>query len=958
MVQDLKEIEQEVLDFWKENKIYEKSKKKNAKGKKFYFLQGPPYTSGRLHIGHAWNNSMKDVILRYKRLQGFDVWDRAGYDMHGLPTENKVQKELGLIDKKAIVNYGLNKFAERCMEFSTENALLMNSDLKRLGIWMDFDNAYFPVTNDFISAEWLLVKRAYEQKRLYKGKKIMQWCAECETSLAKHELEYEDVKDNSIYVRFKLKDKDEYLVIWTTTPWTIPFNLGVMVNPDLVYVRVKVENKIYIVAKELANHLFKEILKKDYKILEEFKGKQMQGRKYLHPFKDYINFPNEKNVHSVLLSKEYVNLDAGTGLVHCAPGCGPEDYEVGKENEISAFNNIDEKGIFYDMGKFNEFTAKTDDWKFIKALDEEKALLGEEKVSHEYAHCWRCHKPIVFRATEQWFLKIEDLIPKILKYNKKIKWVPDFAKNNYESWIENLKDNGLTRQRFWGAPVPIWECECGKVEVIGSQEELRAKALNELPENLHKPWIDKVKLKCKCGKEMARVPDVLDVWIDSGTASWNCLYYPKRQDYFKKYFPADLILEATEQTRLWFSMLQICSEIMFKKPCYNNVYAHGMIFDFQGTKMSKSLGNIISPYEVVDKYSSEIFRSYICGMAAGENINFNWEDIKQKQRNLIVLMNIENYLLDLLRQEKIEKIKPNQLGAEERYILSRTNSTLKRVTELFDSYNLDKTVNEIEQLFLDLSRVYIKLTRDKSNDDDTRKIVLNVIWEVYEKVLKMFSVICPLITEDLWQKLRKNLKIEESVHLSSWPKANTKLIDKKLENDFLIVLEIIEKGLAERDKTQIGLKWPLAKATIFTDKSITKELQGIILNQLNLKELEIKKTKETKEISVQLDTKLTPELEAEGYARVISRQVQALRKKAGLIKTDKINLGVVCDKEIMDLIGKVNPQMMIFIKERTNAEDFIFGTLNETEFQEKDFEHSSEEKIKNKVIKILLKKIK
>ena len=935
---EFKDIEKEILKFWEKNKIYEKSKKKNAKGKKFYFLQGPPYTSGRLHIGHAWNNSLKDVIMRFKRLNGFDVWDRAGYDMHGLPTANKVQKELKLEDKSAILRYGLDKFIKKCQDFSVENAKLMSEDLQRFGIWMDFDNAYMPVKNRFISSEWMLIKKAWEQKRLYKGKKVMQWCAECETSLAKHELEYEDVSDKSIYVKFKLKDKKEYLVIWTTTPWTIPFNLGIMVNPDLNYVKVKVENEVYIVAKELAKHLFEDILKVKYKIINEFKGKEMKDWGYEHPFADTIDFP-EENIHRILLSKEYVNLDTGTGLVHCAPGCGPEDYEVGKENNISAFNNIDEKGVFFDMGEFNGLIAKKDDWRFIKALDDRKVLFAEEKVSHEYAHCWRCHNPIVFRATEQWFLKIEDLVPKILNYNKKIRWVPDFAKKNYESWIENLKDNGLTRQRFWGCPMPIWECGCGEIEVIGSQEELKKKAINKIPSNLHKPWIDKVKLKCKCGKEMTRVPDVLDVWIDSGTASWNCLYYPDRKDYFKKYFPADAILEATEQTRLWFSMLQICSEIMFKKSCYNNVYAHGMIFDFQGTKMSKSLGNIISPYEVVDKFSSDIFRYYICGLNAGENINFNWEEIKQKQRHLLILWNVHKLLLDLKSNKKDGKF-----GLEEKYMLSRLNSTICRVTELFEDYELDKTIGEIEKLFLDLSRVYIRFTRERSDE----KIVYETLEKVYSTCLKMFSVICPFVTDKIWQELKKEKIVkEESIHLTDWPKADEKKIDKKLEGEFSVALDIIEKGLAERDKAQIGLKWPLSNAKIYYYKKLSKEFEEIIKSQLNVKGISWKEAHE-KDWKVELDTKLTPELESEGYSREIARKVQAARKNHLLNKGDKIDLLIVTDLDIKKQEG--------FIKERTDAKE-IKILKNIDDKMKKKYKVYIEEKIKGKEVKILFTRL-
>lgn len=953
---DLKQVEEEMLKFWEKNKIYEKSVKKNKKGKKFYFLQGPPYTSGRLHIGHAWNNSLKDIAMRYFRMKGFDVWDRAGYDMHGLPTENKVQKELKLEDKQDIVKYGMEKFIRACEKFSVENMKLMNTDLRRLGIWMDFDNAYMPISNDFISGEWMLMKRAYEQKRLYKGKKIMHWCGECETSLAKHELEYETVKDNSIFLKFKLKDrKDEYLIVFTTTPWTIPFNLAVMVNPELDYVKAEVETgkgkkEKWVIAAPLAGIFISGLLELKYKILDTFKGEKLEGKEYEHPFYNELKEvydklkKSSKNVHTVILSREYVSAGMGSGLVHCAPGCGPEDYEVGKEYGIPAFNTLNEKGELENAGKFSGWVAKKDDKKFVAELEKLGNLIIQTPVEHEYAHCWRCHSPVVFRATEQWFMKIEDLVPKILEYDKKIKWVPEIAKKNYESWITNLRDNGVTRQRFWGCPMPLWECECGGLEVIGSEEELKKKAVNKIPSNLHKPWIDDVKLRCpKCKKQISRAPDVIDVWIDSGTASWNCLYYPQTEKYFKKYFPADLILEATEQTSLWFSMLQICSTIMFNKQCYTGAHNHGMILDFQGMKMSKSLGNIISPYEVIDKYSSEVLRYYICEIRAGENANFNWEDVKQKQRNLFVLMNTGNYLTQLKTEKENKKY-----GIEEKYILSRVSSTIQKVSELFESYNFDRTITEIENLFLDISRVYIKMTRDKSLDE--KALVYTTLKNSFVDCLKMFACVCPLISESIWQELRKNgIVKEESVHLCEWPKADKKMIDVKLEQEFEVVMKIIEAGLAERDKIKIGLKWPLAKAEVKVNGILSDEMIEIIKNQLQVKEVEVVNFKENNELMVKFDTEITDELEAEGYARNISRAVQALRKKAGLVKEDKIDLILIVDTQL-NLLLEFQKE---FLKSRINAKKLEVASKDS---KPKGFVHDKFA-VKNKEIKIYLKKV-
>lgn len=933
---NFKEIEEKTLKFWKQKKIYEKSRRKNKRGKNFYFLQGPPYTSGKLHIGQAWNNSMKDILLRYKRMQGFNVWDRAGYDMHGLPTENRVQKELKLKDKKAILDYGLSKFIRHCLKISTETAKIMSEDLLRLGIWLDYKNAYLPVEDRFIEGEWWFIKKAHEQKRLYKGKKVMQWCAHCETALAKHELEYENAKDNSIFLKFKIKGKEkEYLIVWTTTPWTIPYNLAVMVNPGLDYVKVEVDGEKWILAKSLANVFVGGLLGKKYKVIEKIKGDKLEGIRYEHPFYWELEeqFKGLGDIHKVILSEQYVDATAGSGMVHCAPGCGPEDYEVGAENGIRPFNNLDEKGYFRNMGKFSDLRAKEDDEKFVEYLEEKGNLIAETQIEHEYPYCWRCHKPVVFRATEQWFLKIEDLKKKLLNFNKSVNWVPKFTKRNYDLWTENLKDNSITRQRYWGTPVPIWECECGNVEVIGSIEELKKKA-KKLPENLHKPWIDKIGWKCKCGKEMKRIPDIIDVWIDSGTTGWNCLYYPRDKKHIKL-FPADFILEATEQIRLWFSMLQICSSIAMKKSAYKSVYCHGMIFDFEGTKMSKSLGNIISPYEVIDKYSSDVLRFYICQTTAGENINFSWEDVKQKQRNLLVFWNLHKLLLDLKDNKKTGKV-----GIEEKYIISRLDSSIKKTTELFENYELDKTIGEVEKLFLDLSRVYIQLTRERSDE----KVVYETLKKVYIECLKMFSPICPFITDAVWQELKKKKIVkEESVHFCRWPKPVGK-INKKLEQEFSSALEIIEAGLAARSDANIGLKWPLAKAEIKTEKKIERELQEIIKRQLNVKNLEIKKGK----LVVSLDTRLTSELEMEGFSREIARKVQAARKKAGLVKKDKIDLVIITDLQLSEQEG--------FIRERTNASKILIAKkIINTD--EKKHKNKMDVQVKKKKIKILFTKL-
>jgi isoleucyl-tRNA synthetase len=909
---DFHEIEKSVLSFWEKEKIYEKVKKKNSKGKKFYFLQGPPYTSGKLHFGHAWNNTMKDVALRYKRMSGFDVWDRGGYDMHGLPTENAVQKKLGFKSKDEIEKFGVEKFIKECMKFSIEYAGYMDEDLWKMGVWLDHKNAYKPITEDYVGGEWAFFKKADEQGRLYKGKKVMHWDAYNGTSLAKHELEYRTITDKSIFLKFKKKGPgNEFFIIWTTTPWTIPYNLAIMANPELEYVKIKVGEEYWILAKALVDIFMGVVVGKKFELVDHFMGKELEGQEYEHFLKKdmpgvYESLKKEwKNVHTVILSSDYVDTSAGTGLVHCAPGCGPEDQEVGKAYGIGAFNTLDENGVLREVGIYNGWIAKEEDKRFIKSFDDKGVLIATTEVEHEYPFGARSGKPVVFRTTEQWFLKTEDLIKDLLKFNEKVHWVPKSAGESYGRWAENLRDNGVTRQRYWGCPVPIWINENDSEDYlvvggVGELEKLSGRKFTD--ETIHRPWIDEIIIEKK-GKKYKRLQDVADVWIDSGTASWNCLYNDPK--LIEKYFPADLVLEATEQTKLWFSLLQICSAVVFGKSCYQNAYTHGMMLDFQGVKMSKSLGNIISPYEVIDKYSVDIFRNYTTGVAAGENISFNWEDIKVKQRNLMMLANVANYILDLERQ-KPEK---GKIGIEEKWILSKYNSALKKATKLLDEYRLDETIQVIEDLYISLSRDYIKYIREKAGENSA---VLETVKEVYLGVLKMFSPVIPFVTEHLWKQMGQK---EESVHLCEWPRFDEKRINKKLEKQFDVAMKVIEKGMAERDKIGIGLRWPLSKAVVKSSLKLDSTLEELVKGQLNVKTLKVEEVKDN-EIKIELDILMTPELEAEGYSRELARKIQAERKNAGMKKGDIISLEIFAD----DRLKKMFESHLGFLKERTNSE--------------------------------------
>jgi len=922
---DFKAVEPKIFDFWKKNKILEKAKEKNKDKKTFYFLDGPPYTSGRVHIGTAWNQCLKDQVLRYKRMRGFDVWDRGGYDMHGLPTAHKVQAKYNLNYKEDIEKFGVDKFVKECKDFSIRMMKRMNEEFDQLAVSLDHKNPYMTISDEYIEGIWWLVKKADENKRLYLGEKSMTWCYDCETALAKHELEYKEVEEDSIFVKFKVQGKkNEYLIIWTTTPWTIPFNLGVMVNPELDYVRAKVDDEIWILAKGLAAPVVRSVANKNLKIIEEFKGEKLKGLKYEHPFYNILKHKYDEltkesdKVFTVVLSKEYVNLSAGTGLVHMAPGCGPEDYEVGKENGIPPFNNLTQSGFYPDdMGKFSGLNAKKDNEKFIEALEENGMLIATTKVSHDYAHCWRCKNPVIYRLTKQWFFRVEDLVPKMLEQNKKVKWIPKEISDRYELWIKNLKDNSITRQRYWGTPMPLWKCEnCEEYTVVGSIKELK-KLSGKTPKDLHIPWIDKITIPCKkCKGIMKRIPDVVDVWMDSATASWTCLDYPVREDLFKKYWPADFILEASEQARLWFYVLQVASNITMGKNCYKAVYSHGMLRDIEGEKMSKSLGNIISPKEVTDKYGVDTFRLYTITAKAGVDLNFSWEEIKLRYRNLDVLLNIANYLINYC--DKIPANLPAKLEKEDRWILSRLNSVIKESTELLDSYQLDVAPQLVERLFLDLSREYIKYTRDRVDD----KGIFRVIYDILIEIVKMISITCPYIAEHLYLKLKEKYGLkEESVFLLDWPKANEKMIDKELENNMEFVREVIQKIFAEREKARVGVRWPLLRVEVPCKEPKKYEgFKDIIKKQVNVKEVLFSDKIE----DVNLDITMTPELELEGFARELIRRIQSLRKAAKLRKSNKISLYVKGDYDLTNMAEE--------IMEKVGADSLEFGET-ETEFK-------------------------
>jgi len=925
---NIKEHEKGILDFWKSHKIYEKSIKKNSSSsKKFYFMDGPPYATGHIHMGTALNKILKDIAMRSRRIMGFDVFDRAGYDTHGVPIELQIEKEIGSKGKQDIEKFGVQKFVSKCKEFATQYIGVMNSEFENLGIWMNFKEPYLTLSDEYIEAIWHTFKEAEKKGLLYLGKYPIHICTRCGTAVAYNEIEYGKQKDTSVFVKFPLKKKkNTFLIIWTTTPWTLPGNTGVMVHPDIEYQEIELSNgERWIIAKELVPKIM-EMLESEFTPKEEFKGKKMEKWEYENPLAKNLKL-KIKNGYKVVLSARYVTIADGTGLVHCAPGHGKEDYEVGKEYGLDMPSPVSINGLLTEeAGKYAGKKAREVDKEIIEDLKNGGALVYQMEYEHDYPLCWRDKSPLLMISQPQWFLKISEIQKKLIAENDKTMWVPNWAKLRMKAWLEGIGDWPVSRQRYWGTPLPIWyDKKTGEKIVIGSVDELK-KLSGKKKIDLHKPGIDEIEIKSPhSGKKLKRVPEVLDVWFDSGVSSWAALGYPRDEKLFKKFWPADLNIEGSDQFRGWWNSQMILSEITFGKKPFESIVVHGMVLDLGKKKMSKSLGNIITPAEIIEEYGRDYMRYYFAKFSKGENFSYDEEELAELQKIIATIGNIDNFVSQIQGSKQKTSI-------EDRWIESKFNSLIKEINESYGNYKLPEVVQKLENFVLnDLSRTYIQMIRERSEE------TFDVLNHIRIGIIKLYAPIMPLLSEKMWQEWRKKEFVEEeSIHLSDWPKVEEKKINEKLEKEFDKILKIIELGLSERDSAKIGLRWPLAKAKIKAPISVTKDMTEVIKRQLNVKEVVLKNNKENSPITVELDTKLTPELKAEGFAREFARKVQAERKNAGLKKGDIINLNVKTDEDFKKILSK----NIHFLLERTNSNkiEFVDGKMNgkEIEFAIKD----------------------
>ncbi|MEJ2249296.1 MAG: isoleucine--tRNA ligase [Candidatus Lokiarchaeota archaeon] len=988
---NLLKIENEIMDYWEKENIYNLIKEREEGKEEWRFIDGPPYTTGSIHLGTAWNKIMKDYFINYKRMNGFSVTDTPGYDTHGLPIEVKLERQIGIKNKQEIFDYGVDEFIKNCKEFAEKNLKLMNKQFKRLGCYFwDWKNPYITYKNSYLEGVWWTLKRAWENGFLYKFYRPQNCCPRCATALAKHEFDYKTITDTSLFLKIKSSElEDTYFIIWTTTPWTLVANEGIMVNPNEKYLKVKIEdlNEYWILAQAATVALISGQLGLKYKVVDEFFGDQLKGMRYIHPLIEEVPYQAElekqsENVHTILLSEEYVSASEGVGMVHTAPGHGPEDFEVGVENGLPIFNPVDIRGIYTEeAGDFEGKYVFDANQEILDLLKKKGTLVHTGEIEHEYAHCWRCKSKLVYQATEQWFFKTEKIVEELLEKNEEIYWVPEWAGERwFKSWLTSLKDWCISRQRFWGIPLSIWICDnedCEDITVIGSADELKEIA-GECPDDLHRPWIDKVTWTCKkCEKGTKhRIEDILDVWLDSGSVMWASQEVYDGKNHFDTWVPADFIIEGKDQIRGWFNSLLCSAMISSKRKNYDSCYMHGWTLS-ENQKMSKSQGNYFEVDDLINgeikelkrnkKYSQikgiETFRFYSLGAAQpGRDFNFNMKEYTDTFKILNTIWNVYVYTTQKLNLSGFDpskhKINKKKLTKIDKWIISRLNSTIKKVKELSDQYKLPWITSELRNFILDdVSRWYVMLIRDiiDINSEDPNKYnVMAVLYEILYKFLLMLTPVNPMLSEEIFLKVYKpylkdiDQKETKSIFLQDWPEFNEDLIDQKLEYQMEFSRELIESIRSLKDANRIRLRWPNKKMIIETKEKMPELVFSDIIKQMaNIKELEIKDTvkesedlakEESKYCIVYLDLSVNDEIIGERVENDLLRNIQYTRKtnqfKVGesielVIGTKDKALANYLHNDTEDIAGKVSAQKIEIKNESIKEQDnFIYEKIN------------------------------
>ena len=853
------EREKETRKFWEENSIFEKSIDSREKGENYTFYDGPPTANGKPHIGHVLTRVIKDMIPRYRTMKGCRVLRKAGWDTHGLPVELEVEKKLGIDGKDQIESYGLEPFIAHCKESVWKYKEMWEDFSATVGFWADMDNPYVTYTNDFIESEWWALKKIWDKGLLYKGFKIVPYCPRCGTPLSSHEVAqgYKTVKERSAVVRFKCIGEDAYFLAWTTTPWTLPSNTALCVNPEDTYVKVKAaDGYTYYMAKELCDKVLSPLAKDGeaaYEILLEMKGRELEYREYepLFSFAGDVAAKQKKKAHFVTCDT-YVTMSDGTGIVHIAPAFGEDDSRVGRKYDLPFLQFVNGKGEMTEETPYAGIFVKKADPIILTDLDKEGKLFADPKFEHDYPHCWRCNTPLIYYARDTWFIKMTDVRDNLIRNNNTVKWFPEsIGKGRFGDWLLNVQDWGISRNRYWGTPLNIWECSCGHRHSIGSIEELRSMSDN-CPENieLHRPFIDEVTIKCpECSGTMKRVPEVIDCWFDSGSMPFAQWHYPfENKELFESQFPANFISEGVDQTRGWFYSLMAISTLIFDCAPYKNVLVLGHVLDKDGQKMSKSKGNAVDPFEALEAYGADAIRWYFYSNSAPwlPNRFFGDAVIEGQRKFMGTLWNTYAFYVLYANIDGFDPTKytlnKDTLSVMDKWILSKLNSAVKTVDEYLDGYKITEATRVLESFVDELSNWYVRRCRERFWVKDMPEDKVNAYLTLYTAlvtVAKLSAPLIPFMTEDIYRNLVCSVDktAPESVHLCDYPVCDESMIDKALEENMEEVVDVVVLGRACRNAANIKNRQPVARMYVKADKAPEASFIDVIAEELNLKEV-------------------------------------------------------------------------------------------------------------------------
>ncbi|RGQ03945.1 isoleucine--tRNA ligase [Blautia obeum] len=1016
--------EKQVEKFWKENHIFEKSMEDRKDDPTYMFYDGPPTANGKPHIGHVLTRVIKDMIPRYRTMKGYMVPRKAGWDTHGLPVELEVEKKLGLDGKEQIEEYGMEPFIQQCKESVWKYKGMWEDFSSTVGFWADMENPYVTYHDDYIESEWWALKEIWNKKLLYKGFKIVPYCPRCGTPLSAQEVSqgYKTVKERSAIVRFKVVGEDAYFLAWTTTPWTLPSNVALCVNPTEVYCKVKAaDGYTYYMAEALLDKVLGKLGSEEtpaYEVLEKYVGKDLEYKEYepLFACAGEAAAKQKKKAHFVT-ADNYVTMSDGTGIVHIAPAFGEDDSRVGRDYDLPFVQFVDGKGDMTAETPYAGVFVKKADPLVLQDLDKEGKLFDAPKFEHDYPHCWRCDTPLIYYARESWFIKMTAVKDDLIRNNNTINWIPEsIGKGRFGDWLENVQDWGISRNRYWGTPLNIWQCECGHMHSIGSRQELFEMSGDEKAKTveLHRPYIDEITLKCpECGGTMHRVPEVIDCWFDSGAMPFAQHHYPfENKELFEKQFPADFISEAVDQTRGWFYSLLAESTILFNQAPYKNVIVLGHVQDENGQKMSKSKGNAVDPFDALEKYGADAIRWYFyINSALWLPNRFHGKAVQEGQRKFMgTLWNTYAFFVLYANIDNFDPTKYtldyDNLPVMDKWLLSKLNSVVKTVDDCLANYKIPESARALQEFVDEMSNWYVRRSRERFWAKGMEQDKINAYMTLYTALVTISKAAAPMIpfmTEEIYQNLVRSVDKEaiESIHLCDFPKVEEAWINKELEDDMEELLKIVVLGRAARNTANIKNRQPIGTMYIKADKEMGQFYTDIIADELNVKEVkfandvesfisysfkpqlrtvgpkygkllngirtalaEINGTEAMNElrstglltldingnkvelseedllietaqtegyvteadgdISVVLDTNLTPELIEEGFVREIVSKVQTMRKEAGFEVMDKIHIYAKDNDKILELMKNHKEEIMSEVL----AEDMTLGTTD------------------------------